>query len=272
MTKLILDLIRRFHKDDVLALGSQLAYHLVLSFFPFLIFLMTLIGHTSLNNTEILMALSSIMPSSTFDLISTTVSEVVTTRNSELMSFSLVFTIWAAASGFNAVIKGLNKAYGVHETRGFIRVRFISILCTLGMALIIVIMIFLLVLGRTLWNYVAFKLGFSFTFINFLGILRYCIFIATAIFIFTALYRYTPSKRLTWMEVLPGALFATLNLILVSLAFAFYVNNFSNYSVLYGSIGAIIILLTWLFLVAIIVILGGELNASLCSDNGHLSR
>ncbi len=263
MIRLLLDLIYRFNNDDVPALGSQLAYNLILSFFPFIIFLMTLIGHTSLNGNEILMALSRIMPASAFDLISNTVSEVITTKHSQLMSFSLIFTVWSASAGFNAVIKGLNKAYGVPESRNFIKVRTISILCTLGMAFIILIMVLLLILGRIIWSYAAYKLGFSHELLILWAVIRYIIFISTAIFIFTALYRYAPCKKLTWLEVLPGALFSTLNLILVSFAFAYYVNNFANYSIVYGSIGAIIILLTWLFLVAIIVILGGELNASL---------
>lgn len=267
MKRLLLDLIYRFNNDDVPALGYQLAYNLVLSFFPFIIFLMTLIGHTSLSNEEILVALSRLMPVSAFNLISNAISGVITTKHNQLMSFSLILTIWSASAGFNAVIKGLNKAYGVSESRNFIKVRIISILCTLGMAFIILIMMFLLILGRIIWNYAAYKLGFSYELVTLWAIIRYSIVISTAIFIFTALYRYAPCKRLTWLEVLPGSLLATLNLILVSAAFAYYVNNFANYSVVYGSIGAIIILLTWLFLVAVIVIIGGEVNASLYHEN-----
>ncbi len=263
MKILLLDLISRFNNDDVPALSSQLAYNLLLSFFPFIIFLMTLIGHTSLNSNEILIALSKIMPASAFNLINTTVYEVLTTKHSQLMSFSLIFTVWSASAGFNAVIKGLNNAYRTPESRNFIKVRIISIFCTLGMAFIILIMMFLLILGSIIWNYAAYKLGFSHKLATLWTIIRYFIFISTAIFIFTALYRYAPCKKLTWVEVLPGSLFATLGLIFVSTVFAYYVNNFANYSVIYGSIGAIIILLTWLFLVSIIVMLGGELNASL---------
>lgn len=263
MKTLLLDLIYRFKNDDVPALGSQLAYNLVLSFFPFTIFIMTLIGNVSLNCSEILRTLSKIMPLSVFNLVSDAVSQVITTKHNQLMSFSLIFAIWSASSGFNAVIKGLNKAYGVSESRNFIKVRIISIFCTLGMAIIILIMIFLLIFGRIIWNYAFYKLGFPNELIKLWTIIRYTIFISTAVFIFTAFYRYAPCKRLTWLEVLPGALFAILHLIVVSIVFAYYVNNFSNYSVIYGSIGAIIILLTWLFLVSVIIILGGELNASL---------
>ena len=85
-------------------------------------------------------------------------------------------------------------------------------------------------------------------------------------FILAAIYHYTPCRRLIWREVIPGAIFSTIGLVVVSMGFAFYVNNFGNYSRVYGSIGAVIVLLTWLFLLAIIIIMGGEINATLAFD------
>lgn len=267
MKTLLEDLILRFKNDDVFALGSQLAYNLLLSFFPFMIFLMTLLGHMSLNDSEILMALSRIMPASAFNLISNTVSEVINTRHSQLMSFSLILTIWSASAGFNAVIKGLNKAYGVSESRSFVKVRVVSILCTLGMVFIIHVMLFLLILGHVIWNYVAYKSGFSHEVLALGTFIRYLIFISATIVMFTVLYRYAPCKRLAWVEVLPGALFSTFAIIIESFAFAYYVDNFANYSIVYGSIGAIIVLLIWLYIIGVIVMLGGEINASLSNSS-----
>jgi len=267
MQKLLVDLIIRFNKDDVPALGSQLAYKLVLAFFPFLIFLMTLIGFTSLNKIEVIVGLSSIFPGSVSLLIKNTIIEVVNIKSSSLLSISLLFTLWSASSGFNAVIKGLNKAYGVKESRSFIKVRVISLLCTLGMSVIIVIMILLLVLGTVIWNAIAHKFYLFKELITLWVILKYLIVVFTTIFIFSALYRYAPSRKLAWSEVYPGSIFSTFSLILVSIGFAFYVNNFGKYSAVYGSIGAIIVLLIWLFLVSIIIILGGEVNASLASTS-----
>jgi len=97
-------------------------------------------------------------------------------------------------------------------------------------------------------------------------VFRYFIILCVMVLIFAALYRYTPSKRLSWREVFPGSVFATIGWVIVSVGFSFYVNNFGNYSRLYGSIGAVIILLTWLFLTSIIIILGGEVNATLAFD------
>lgn len=91
--------------------------------------------------------------------------------------------------------------------------------------------------------------------------LRYILVIFMMILIFASIYRYTPSKRLKWKEVFPGAIACTVGWLVVSLGFSFYINNFSNYSKIYGGLGAVIILITWLYLTSIILITGGEINS-----------
>lgn len=256
----------RFNDDDVLALASQLAYSLIFSFFPFLIFLMTLIGYSSISSSDVLIGLNRILPRNALELITNTIVEVVDTKNGHLLSLSLIITIWTASGGFNAVIKGLNKAYDESEDRSILKVQLIAILCTIGVTLLIIIAILFLVFGQTIGSILAVRLGFSHQFQIVWNVLRYIIIFLSTIFIFAAVYHYTPSRRLTWKEVMSGAVFATIALVLVSIGFAFYVNNFGNYSKVYGSIGAVIVLLTWLFLLSIIIIMGGELNATLAFD------
>lgn len=268
----IKNLMLRFNEDDVLSLSSQLAYSLIFAFFPFLIFLMTVLGYSSINSQDVLAGLNRIIPRSALELIKNTIIEVVDYKNPHLMSFSLIFTIWSASGGFNAVIKGLNKAYDELEHRSFLKVQFIAVLCTIGLVIAIFTMIFLLVFGQIIGNALAFNLGFSEEFKIMWHIVRYIIIIALTIFILASLYHYTPCRRLTWREVSAGAIFATIGLILVSIGFAFYVNNFGSYSKIYGSIGAVIILLTWLFLVSITVVMGGELNATLAFDREGKER
>ncbi|AWI07248.1 YihY/virulence factor BrkB family protein [Clostridium drakei] len=262
----IKNLMFRFNEDDVLALSSQLAYSLIFAFFPFLIFLMTVLGYSSIDSQDILVGLNRIIPRSALELIKNTIIEVVDYKNPHLMSFSLIFTIWSASSGFNAVIKGLNKAYDELEHRSFLKVQFTSVLCTIGLVIAIFAMIFLLVFGQIIGNSMAFNLGLSEEFKILWNVVRYIIIITLTVFVLAALYHYTPCRRLTWKEVSYGAIFATIGLISVSIGFAFYVNNFGNYSKIYGSIGAVIILLTWLFFISITVVMGGELNATLAFD------
>lgn len=262
----IKNLIFRFRDDEVLALASQLAYSLIFSFFPFLIFLMTLVGYSPISSDEVLSGLNRILPYDTLELIKNTIIEVVETKNGHLLSLSLIATLWTSSGGFNAVIRGLNKAYDEAEHRSIFKVQLVAILCTVGVTLVIVITILLLVFGQTLGRILAIRLGLSYQFQVTWNVFRYIIILLSTIFIFAALYHFTPCRRLTWREVIPGAIFSTMGLVSVSIGFAFYVNNFGNYSRIYGSIGAVIVLLTWLFLLAIIIIMGGELNATLAFD------
>lgn len=256
-------LIFRFIDDEVMALSSQLAYSLILSFFPFLIFLMTLVGYSSIKSTDVLSSISTIVPRNAYDLIEKTVVEVVDVRKGNLLSFSLIGTIWTASSGFSAVIRGLNKAYDEEEKRGYIKLQLLSVLCTIVLVLIILFSFFLLVLGDILGDYISCCYKFSGLYRFLLDLFRYLTAVASLIFGFAALYHYTPARKLTWKEVLPGALFAAAGWILTSIGFSYYVNNFNNYSRIYGSIGAVIVLMTWLFISSVIIIMGGELNATL---------
>ena len=259
-------LIKRVLDDEVPMLASQLSYSLLLSFFPFLIFLITLVGYSTVDKEFMLSQINNVFPESTYELIHSTVLEIFTTRNTNLMSFSIIFTIWTASSGFRSVIKGINKAYDEKEKRSLIKVFIISIVSTLALGLLIIITMLLLVFGQIIGSYLIYNLGLS-NYYNFIWtIIRYAIIIFSMIFIFTIIYRYIPSRRLGWREVIPGAIFATLGWIVASFGFAFYVNNFGNYSKIYGSIGAMIILLTWLYLTSIIIIIGGEINAFIAFD------
>lgn len=259
-------LVKLFYKakeDDIFALASQLAYSLLLSFFPFLIFLFTIAGYSTVESKDVLISLNSILPYNAYTLIDKTVIEIFDSRKSNLLSFSFITTVWIASSGFNAVIKALNKAYDADECRPFWKVQLISILSVLGLTFLIIFSLFILVLG----NLIKYKFASWFTSINsfyFLwDFLKYLVTLFIMVFVFALLYKITPCKRLTLWNALPGAIFTTIGWIIISMAFSFYVDNFANYSRLYGSIGAVIALLVWLFLTSVIILLGGEINSLL---------
>jgi membrane protein len=259
----IKSLFFRYIDDEITAMASQLAYSLLLSFFPFLILLMTLIGHSSIRSEEVLIALSTILPNDIMKLITSTVVDVVETRRSDLLSISMVTTIWTASNGFNAVIRGLNRAYDEKEKRPYWKVQLTAVLCTIGLVIIIITALALLVFGELAVRLLVKKLNFapSVEFIIDLG--RYASGLVVMILVFTAVYRYTPSKRLNWHETIPGAVFTTAGWTLVSIGFSYYVNNFGSYSKIYGSIGAVIALMSWLFISSVIVLIGGEINATI---------
>lgn len=261
--RFVKNLICRFTDDDVLALGTQLAYSLLLSFFPFLIFLISALGFSSLSSDDVLTGFGSIVPDDTYDLVKKTVSEVIDTQNTQILSFSLIFTIIAASGGFNAIIKGLNKAYDEVESRSFFHVQLVSIICTFLVVIVIIAAVALLVFGHIIGE-IAFRwLGFGENFYFLWNFLRIFIVLLCMIVIFMSLYYYAPSRKLKWKEVLPGAVFSALVWMGASICFSLYINRFGDYSKIYGSIGAVIILLLWLFITSVVILVGGEINAAL---------
>ncbi|MGL5245919.1 MAG: YihY/virulence factor BrkB family protein [Sarcina sp.] len=257
--------IKKVLNDDILALAAQLAYYLILSFIPFLMFLMTLVGFINLNSDEIINLLSTVMPRASFELIESTVIQIIDVQQKGILWISIVLAIWVSSSGFSAVIKGLNKAYGVKETRSYIRLKIASIGYTLMLAITIIATLFLFVFGDLITELIISAIANSTIIIFLWNIIRYLVVVCIMVCVFAFLYNVTPCKRLGWGEVLPGAALTTLGWILTSYLFAFYVNNFSNYSRLYGGLGAVFILMTWLFISSIILLLGGEVNAVLAN-------
>jgi|SRR5665647_818457 len=260
------ELLCRVIDDDITALAAQLAYDLLLSFFPFLLLLISMLGYSNLKSTDVLLYLQQILPKSTFDLIYTTVISVVDSTNGNLLSLSIIGAIWSGSSGFRAVIKGLNKAYDEEETRPYWKIIGISMLFMAGLVIAIIGGVALVVFGQMIGRIIVSRLNLSSRFILNWDIIRYLVSLCGMAFIFAALYHYTPCRRLTWKEVFPGAVVCTLGWLISSLGFAYYVNNFNNYSSIYGGIGAVIVLMLWLYIVSIIILFGGEVNALLAFE------
>lgn len=259
--------IKKIGDDDIFALGAQLAYYMVLSFIPFLMFLMTLVGFSHLNSDAVLNLLSNVMPTEAFNLIQSTVIEIVDREQTGLLWISIALAIWVSSSGFKAVIKGLNKAYGVKETRSYIKLKLISMIYTILLALIVIATLFLFVFGDVIGDFFMKVLENPEVIYYIWNMLRYVVVILIMILFFMFLYNATPCVRLGWLEVIPGAVITTLGWISISYIFAYYVNNFSNYSRLYGSLGAVFMFMTWMFITSMILILGGEINAVLAEKN-----
>lgn len=253
----------RYIDDEVTAMSSQLAYSLLLSFFPFIILLFTLIGYSPLKSSYVLSMLNNLLPNDVYKLVKNTVVEIVDTKRFGLLSFGMISTIWTASNGFNAVIRGLNMAYDEEEKRPFWKVQLVAMLSTLGLIVIILTALALIVFGELGFKILARHFNPIRSLELIIDISRYIIGIFIMLITITIVYRFTPSKKLNIKEVIPGAIFTSLGWSAASLIFAYYVNNFGNYSMIYGSLGAVIALMTWLFISSVIIMLGGEINASI---------
>lgn len=257
---LLMHFIAKVKKDDVIALASQLAYYLVLSFFPFMLFLMTLVGFSNLSSGDVLEQLNVMLPKSIIDLTRSTVKEVFDNQYTRLLGISVILMMWTSSSAFKAIIKSVNKAYDFKENRSFIRISIISMMGILALALSIILTLAMLVFGNVIGDYIERTYPFYKIVLILWNIFRYVFIVIVMVFIFATIYRLAPTRKLAWKEVIPGAIFSSIGWILVSLGFTFYVDNFNNYSRFYGSLGAVFILMTWLFFISTIFILGVEIN------------
>jgi membrane protein len=184
-------------------------------------------------------------------------------RSGGILSVGIIVALWSASKGMNAIIKSLNRAYDVEESRSFFVVRGISIVLTIAMIFVILTALLLPVFGERIGMYIFSSLHLSDEFILIWSSIRFVLCPLILFFIFLILYYFSPSQKITCRTAVPGAAIAAIGWLLISLGFSFYVNHFSNYSATYGSLGGIIILMLWLYVSAFILMLGGEINALL---------
>ena len=261
--ELIIKLIVKVKKDDIFALASQLSYYMILSFFPLVIFLTSLLASIDIDYTDLTMTLKNMMPLSVYKLTKSIVDEVITTQSVSLVGGSIFVAIWVASSGFRAVIKGVNKAYNIKETRSYIKRTIIAYISTIIFAFTIIATLIVLVFGKVIGDYILKLFPLTNVFVFIWNALRYLIIIIFLIIIFASIYKFTPCKRLKWKDVIPGAMLSAIGWIISSLAFSFYINNINNYSRFYGSVAAVFILMLWIFITSIFIIFGVEVNSVL---------
>lgn len=262
-------LIKNIREDEVTAIGAQLTYYLILSIFPFLIFLLNILGHISIVNTAFIDDILFILPTQTQILLNSIVYEITRGSSDTLLSFSIFLSLWSGSLGISAMIRAINKAYNINQRRNYFRQKIVSIIFAIVLAVLIIVVLLTLVFGEMIGNAFFSYIGATYVFYEIWEFLRKVIPLISMIIIFALFYKYSvlPNgrKKIKLVHTLPGAVFTTVGWIAASNLFSYYVNNFSNYSKTYGSLGGAIVLLVWLYITSIMIILGGEINGTLAS-------
>lgn len=241
---------RCFVREDIFDLSAGLAYYFLMSFFPFLLFLVTILGYLPISSDSIIKLLLSQTPKEASDFVISNVRMILEVQQGGLLSIGIVLAIWSTSSAIHAVMRTINKAYGVEETRGYFKLKGLALLFTLGMLICIGVMLLVPVLQGIFpnheWTNLTNDIGMTVLFV-----------------VISALYYYAPNAPFRWYQMLPGSLFALVSWRITSTVFRYFVSNINNFSATYGSLSAIIALLIWFYLTAMMVILGGFINASL---------
>lgn len=259
------DVYREIEDDRLLSGAAALAYYLTLALFPALLFILGLLPFLPVENLDqaIMNMVHQALPGDTAALVKRVVDEITSQPSKGILSVGFFMTFWAAASGTKAVIDELNVTYDVSEGRSFLKVRGIAFALTIGLGLLMILAFLLVVLGDVLQPWLARTLWDSPALVVLINIGKWVIIVAAILFAFALAYYFGPDVEQDFKYITPGSIFGTLVMILASLGYKVYVSNFSNFTATYGSIGAMIGLMLWLYISGIVLLLGSEINAIL---------
>ncbi|HUS82423.1 MAG TPA: YihY/virulence factor BrkB family protein [Dehalococcoidia bacterium] len=262
-------LVKEVGEDDVGSLAAALAYRFFLALFPFFIFIAALAGFvTHLLDIQdptdrIISTIGDTLPSDVTSVLRTQLESVINSRNAALLSVGLLGTLWAASSGLNSIMKAMNHAYDVNETRPIWERYLLAIGLTLFAGVLIVASFLLLIVWQTSGTKIADKIGLGGVAAGLFPLMRWPVSVLLILFATGILYRLAPNTRLTLRRILPGAVLFTTVWLVATYVFGVYVAHFASYNSTYGALGGVVVLLVWFYLTAFILLVGGELNAVL---------
>lgn len=263
-------LIYRILEHDTLSYGGSLTYFLVLSIFPFLISLINAINFSGILSPEYVFSLIDVLPTDIQEIVANFLRELQNSSSSSFFTISFVAGLFTASTAVFKLMKIINSSYGFAEKRGFIKLRLIALFFTVSLLTMFFMLILTQIFGEIIYENVMNYFGIeNAVFDKIWRLAKNGIPLIYMLVTFMLLYKFSPSNSkanmVTFKGALPGAIFSTLGLIIVSIVFGFYVANFGNYSITYGSLGGIIIFLVWLYLLSIIILIGAEINSTLYS-------
>jgi membrane protein len=246
--------------------ASGIAYSFFMAIFPFLLFILTLIPYVPIDGAQegLLSIISDVLPPKTFDAVDTVIIDIINNQYGGLLSFGFIGSIFLMTNGVNAIFGGFEFSYHVKEIRNIFRAYFIAMFVSFVIvAFLLTTVVIIIFFELLLKDYVT--LAWLEDNLIWIQLVRGSIFLAMIFITVSMLYHYGVKEGKYSRFFSPGAVFTTVLSVLSFYLFGFYVNEFAKYNELYGSIGTLLILMLFIWLNAIILLLGFELNASIYS-------
>ena len=254
--------------------ASSLAFNFFLAFFPAIIVLFTLIPYIPVDGfQETLMdILMNILPPSTNEITLETLDDIINNQRGGLLSLGFVLAIYFSTNGINSLIEAFNASYHISKPESILKQRFLSLIITFTLTIILIFTIALIIFGQFIINYLI-----EYEFINsnekiLFNLAKWFILISMLFLGISTIFNLGPSLKNKWRTFSPGAIFSTVFIIVTSLGFTYYIDNFGQYNKIYGSIGTLIIILLWIYFNAIILLTGFEINASIINAKKKLNN
>lgn len=254
-------LFKNMDDDHISEYSAQSAYYTILSFIPFVILLITMIQYTGIDQQTLLEAISKVIPASMNELVLGIVREVYS-KSLGTISISIIFTLWSAGKGLYALAKGLQGIYKIsnEETVNFFYLRAKVIIETIIFILLITIGLVLLVFGKSWISIIQEHFGALSNFDTISELITEITFIFATFVIFLLLYKFMPKRKVTLKSQIWGAVFGAVALNIVSFVFSKYLDIFKGFSITYGSLTTLMLVMMWTYSCFYTVFLGAELN------------
>lgn len=261
-------------EDEIFMRANAVSFNFILATFPAIIFLFTLIPFVhsyfpEVSTEAIMEFMKGLMPASVYDLVSTTILDILRIPRGGLLTFGFLFSLYLSTNGVVSLMSAFNSCYRTVEKRNFIRTRLTAVALTFMMVGALMMVIILLVVGEFALNYVTSHIS-EFSHIHLdrytiylLFILRFAIIFFIFLVVISCIYYFGPSVHGNWYFFSAGSYLATFGILGICYGFSFYITNFGTYNKVYGSIGALIALMIWIQLITTALLIGYEINASL---------
>jgi membrane protein len=250
-------------RGNAFGIAAQIAYNFLFALFPFLITLVSLAAYLPIHGLlhRFLDVVHPLLPASAYDLVAHQLSHTFESHHVGLLTLGLVLSVWSASSAVTALVAGLNDAYGVKETRPFWRVRGLAILLTISSSVGLLAILVVIVLGGRVGRWLSAELGEPSLYSAAWSLMRWPVTALIAMVGLAVLYYACPNVKRRFRLVTPGTLAGTALWLASTIGFSFYVNSWANYSAMYGSLAAVVVLLTGFYVSGLALILGGQIDA-----------
>lgn len=255
---------KRFDADNLTAYAAQSAFFIFISIFPFLMLFLNFLKYIPIFSDESFdsWALDFLSPQ-IGELLKGIIAEAQDYGSGALISITTVAALWACSKGVLGIIYGLNSIYKTTEKRGYIQLRIVSIIYTVGLIAALAVVLILMVFGNKILDFILVEFPVMNAFANAVRVIRWLVTFGILILFFLFLYTIIPERKTKFKNELPGAVVSAVGWIGFSALYSFYIDNFGNHSKVYGSLTAVVLFLLWMYTCMIILFVGAEINVML---------
>lgn len=253
-------LYSRFREHNISYTAGQIAYFFILSVFPFLIFINALIASFNIPSEAAILFLEPFFPEQIVSFIAQYLEYINAQSSMSLLSLGIILALFSASKSVRSLAAAFNCAYDAEQNRGFFAQVMFSMLFILLFALMLLACIVLVAFGNDFVSKIIANITLAFAFVDLFSVWRWVTISIILFFTMSVIYKILPTAKVKFSETVPGTAFALAGFLLLTGAFSFYVNNIVSSSLFYGSIGAVLLLMLWMYFAGAILVLGAELN------------